>query len=206
VSITVPGALGVQVAKHWLHAEHLFPFGMVTFLLCGVAAVPFWVWLSRRLDKRPALILSFLLAAGAVAPAVLLTPERVWLFFLCFSGLGLAFGGFMTLPLSIIGDTIDYDEYRTGRRREGFYWGTTEFCRKVTQGAAFGVIGLTLEYLGYEGRAAEQSASALLGLKILFVGLPVVLFLLAALAFWSYPLTKERHNQIHHEMGRAVDP
>jgi len=40
----------------------------------------------------------------------------------------------------------------------------------------------------------------------LFVGVPLVLFLASALAFWPYPLTKERHNQIHREMGRAVDP
>jgi len=206
VSIMVPGVLGAQVAKHWLRAEHLFPFGMATFLLCGVASVPFWVWLSRRLDKRPALILSFLVAAAAVASAVLLTPQRVWLFFLVFGAMGLSFGGFMTLPISIIGDTIDYDEYRTGRRREGSYWGTAEFCRKISQGAAYGVIGLTLEYVGYDGQASEQSASALMGLKALFVGVPVVLFLLAALAFWPYPLTKERHNQIHREMGRAVNP
>ncbi len=206
VSIMVPGVLGAQVAKHWLGAEHLFPFGMATFLLCGVVAVPFWVWLSRRLDKRPALILSFLLAAGAVASAALLTPQRVWLFFVCFTGMGLAFGGFMTLPISIIGDTIDYDEYRTGRRRDGFYWGMAEFCRKVSQGAAFGVIGLTLGHLGYDGQAAEQSPSALWGLKALFVGVPLVLFLASALAFWPYPLTKERHNQIHREMGRALNP
>ena len=65
---------------------------------------------------------------------------------------------------------------------------------------------MTLEHLGYEGQAAGQSASALWGHKLLCAGVPCVLFLLAALAFWSYPLTKERHNQIHREMGRAVDP
>jgi len=204
VSILVPVIVGVQVAKHWLKAEHVFPFGVMAFLLCGVAAVPFWTWLSRRLDKRPALILSFLLAAASVAPMLLLTPERIWLFLLCLGMMGLAFGGFMMLPYSIIGDTIDYDEHRTGQRREGFYWGTAEFCRKVSQGAAFGVIGLTLEYLGYEGQAAQQSASALQGLKVLFVGVPVVLFLLAALSFRAYPLTKERHDEMHREMGRTV--
>jgi Na+/melibiose symporter-like transporter len=204
VSLTIPSTLGAQVAKHWLHAEQYFPFGMMTFLLCGVISVPFWVSLSRRLDKRPTLIISFLLAAAAMVPGLGFSPERVWLLFVCFAALGLAFGGFVTLPFSIIGDTIDYDEYLTGRRREGFYWGTAEFCRKISQGAAFGAIGLTLEYVGYDGQAAEQSSSALLGLKILFVGVPIVLFLLAALAFWRYPLSKERHDEIHREMGRAT--
>ena len=206
VSILVPGVLGVVVAKHWLHAEHLLPLGMGSFLVCGVVSVPLWLGISRRLDKRPTLILSFLLAATATGSAVMLAPQRVWLFFLCFTVLGLGFGGFMTLPISIIGDTIDYDEYRTGRRRDGFYWGTAEFCRKISQGAAYAVIGLTLEHLGYEGQAVEQSPSALWGLKILFVGVPTVLFLLAAVSFWPYPLTKQRHDEIHRKMGRTVAP
>ena len=95
-----------------------------------------------------ALILSFLIAASASGAMLLLSPQRVWLLFVLLGTMGVAFGGFMTLPLSIFGDTIDYDEYRTGRRREGSYWGVAEFCRKVSQGGAFAIIGLTLERLG----------------------------------------------------------
>ncbi len=205
ISILVPVVVGMQVAKHWLRAEHVFPYAVLGFLVCGVVAVPIWTMISKRIDKRPTLIMAFALASASVVPMVLLSPDRIWLFFAVLGVMGLAFGGFMTLPMSIIGDTVDYDEYLTGRRREGIYWGTAEFSRKITQGAAYFLIGQTLSYLGYEGEAAAQSASALLGLKILFIAVPIVLFALAAVSFWSYPLSKERHNEMHREMGRSVE-
>jgi GPH family glycoside/pentoside/hexuronide:cation symporter len=134
----------------------------------------------------------------------LMTPERSWLLFILLGALGLAFGGFITLPFSIIGDTIDYDEFNTGLRREGFYWGIAEFSRKLAQGAAFAGIGATLSALGYVEGAVSQSDLSLLGLKVLFVVVPVVLYCLAALLFWRYPLNKELHDQMHRQMGREV--
>lgn len=204
IGILAPVIVGVQAAKHWLKAENVFPYVSAVLLVCGALAVPVWAWISRRLDKRPALIASFLITAAALVPVLLLTPKRVWPLFLLMGVFGFGFGGFMTLPLSIIGDTIDYDEYLTGRRREGFYWGLAEFCRKISQGFAFYLVGQTLGWLGYEEQAPEQSATALLGLRILFVGVPAVLFVLAALAFWRYPLNKARHDEMHHEMGRET--
>jgi sugar (glycoside-pentoside-hexuronide) transporter len=205
VSIIIPVIVGIQVSKHWLHAEQLFPLAVLTFLLCGVGAVPFWAWVSRRLDKRPALVLCFLAAAAATVPMGLMTPERSWLLFILLGALGLAFGGFITLPFSIIGDAIDYDEFHTGLRREGFYWGIAEFSRKITQGAAFAAIGATLVALGYEEGAVRQSELSLLGLKVLFVAVPIVLYCLAALLFWRYPLNKELHDQMHRRMGRGAE-
>jgi len=204
-SIIVPVVVGMQVAKHWLRAEHLFPPAVLTFLACGVGAVPFWAWVSRRLDKRPALLLSFMTATAATVPMAWMTPDRHGLFFLLLGALGLGFGGFITLPFSVLGDTIDYDEFHTGRRREGFYWGVAEFCRKIGQGGAIAGIGATLQLLGYQEQAPEQSARALLGLKVLFVGVPAGLYLLAATIFWRYPLTKSLHDEMHRKMGRVTE-
>ncbi|MBN1345554.1 MAG: MFS transporter [Phycisphaerae bacterium] len=203
VGILFPVVIGQQVATHWLQAEHVFPYAVMVFLFCGAVAVPVWTAISRRIDKRPTLILALLLAAVAMLPMLLLTPERVWLFVILLGVMGVAFGGFMTLPYSIIGDTVDYDGYMTGRRREGFYWGTAEFCRKISGAVAFAVIGHTLGRLGYEEGAVQQSTQTLTGLKILFIGAPMVLFALAAVSFWSYPLTKERHDEMYRQMKAA---
>ncbi len=205
VGIIVPVIVGAQVAKHVLRAEDVFPYAVMAFLVCAIIAVPLWAWFSKRTDKRPALIGALLLAAVAVGPMWLLSPDRVWLFVVLLGVMGLAFGGFMSLPYSIIGDTVDYDEYLTGRRREGFYWGAAEFSRKISQAVAYALIGQTLQRLGYEGEAVVQADSALMGLRILFVGVPVILFVLAAAAFWPYPLSKQRHNEIHRAMGRSFD-
>jgi len=195
-SIIIPVIVGVQVAKHWLHAESLFPVAVLAFLIFGVAAVPFWAWVSRRLDKRPALVLSLLTAATATVPMAFMTPERYYFLLPLFAGVGFGFGGFITLPFSIMGDTIDYDELHSHQRREGLYWGVAEFCRKIGQGGAIAATGATLQALGYKEQAAEQSATALLGLKVVFVAIPVVLYSLAAVVFSRYPLDRQTHEEI----------
>jgi glycoside/pentoside/hexuronide:cation symporter, GPH family len=200
-SIIIPVVIGVQAARHWLHAEAIFPLAVLTFLVCGVTAVPFWAWVSHRLDKRPALILSLLTAALATAPMGLMTPERSWLLFVLLGGVGFGFGGFITLPFSIIGDTIDYDHFHTGCRRDGLYWGVAEFCRKIGQGGAIAATGVILQALGYREQAAEQAPSALMGLKVIFVGVPTALYLLAVLVFWWYPLNRELHERMQQQAG-----
>ena len=86
--------------------------------------------------------------------------------FVIFMGLGL--NTQYQLALSMIPDCIEVDEFKTGERREGMFYGLTSLTQKVLAAVTMAFSGFALEAIGYDGMAAEQSEGTLLGIKLIF--------------------------------------
>ena len=91
----------------------------------------------------------------------------------------------------MIADSIEYGEYRTGTRAEGFVYSAASLGVRFGSAFASAFIGWVLGAFGYDGALAVQSESAMKGIRIMFYYAPVVVFagLLVLLAF--YHLDKE---------------
>jgi GPH family glycoside/pentoside/hexuronide:cation symporter len=105
---------------------------------------------------------------------------------------------------SIQADIIDYDELRTGERKEGAYFAVWNFVRKSAYGvAAMGVGGL-LGLVGFEPNAV-QSEEARMGMRMLFSFVPGACFLVATLAFSRFRLDEAEHAEIRRQLdARAL--
>ncbi len=110
-----------------------------------------------------------------------------------FSGIG--FGATLAIPSAIQADVIDYDELRTGQRREGQYIGLWSISKKLA--AAVG-IGAGLSVLGMAGYApnVQQSEEVRLALRTLYALVPSVCNLVGLLIAFAYPITDTVHEQI----------
>ena len=82
-----------------------------------------------------------------------------------------------SMQWGMLGDTIEYNEYLTGKRTEGSINGTFNMLRRLGQaiGSSMGVA--VLGWVGYSATAAVQSAGTILGIKVLCLLLPAVLSL-----------------------------
>lgn len=91
----------------------------------------------------------------------------------------------------MIADSIEYGEYKTGTRAEGFVYSAASLGVRFGSAFASAFIGWVLGAFGYDGSLAVQSESAMKGIRIMFYYAPVVVFagLLILLAF--YHLDKE---------------
>jgi GPH family glycoside/pentoside/hexuronide:cation symporter len=76
----------------------------------------------------------------------------------------------------------------TGIRREGAYFSQWTFMSKIGRAIAMGLIPWTLALFGFVPDA-DQSAQALLGIKILCGPLPVACFLIGIVILNKYPIT-----------------
>ena len=120
--------------------------------------------------------------------------------FLCF-GFGFA-GGMYLIPL-MNGDVVDYDEHKTGLRREGRYAGINSFITKpaisIAQWALLAIIGA----FGYDQTLAKgmQSASAQTGILVGWVAPTGILLLICFFALALYPLTGEKWEEIKKQLS-----
>jgi oligogalacturonide transporter len=142
------------------------------------------------------------------------SASPVWLlvFVSILNGIGAGAASFV--PWTLLPDLPDSDEMITGQRNAGVYAGMSTFVRKSTSGVAIFLVGVILSLFGYAesaaGQAVTQTSSALLGVRLMFTALPL---LLSAITIWlgfRYTLTKGNHAAVRaaidhkRESGRPV--
>ena len=183
----------------------------LTILGSSIASQPFWVAFTRRFEKRTALMLA--LALGVIgfagAPWALvwwklfpLDPARLPWFLTPFNLVaGFANGAYMSIPNSMVVDTADAEELRSGRRDEGLYFGTYTFAYKLGVSVSLVGSGVALWAIGFSPLVAAQTENARFQLAML----PTYMLLLSgagALLFLSrYSITRESWAA----MRRALD-
>lgn len=92
-----------------------------------------------------------------------------------------AANGILTILTTVfLSNTVDYGEYKTGRREESVIFSMQTFVVKAASGFAVFICGIGLDAIGIK---EVQSANAIVGLRLLMTILPMIL-LFAALIFF----------------------
>ncbi len=84
----------------------------------------------------------------------------------------------------MVPDIIEYDQVRTGQRREGSYYAFASFFQKLATGAALWAMGKRLAFTGYitpdpGGPVPVQPAEAVQAIRVFTGPVPAVLLVLA---------------------------
>lgn len=98
----------------------------------------------------------------------------------------LASGVAMAIPFSILSDSVDYGEWKTGIRAAGLLTAIgAAFCLKAGSGLGGALPAWILQYCSYVPNA-EQSARSLFGISLSFIWLPAVCYALALIPVAFY--------------------
>ncbi|MBL8642654.1 MAG: MFS transporter, partial [Rhodospirillaceae bacterium] len=159
---------------------------MIMFIaLAGILSQALWVAACKRFGKMRVYVVTLLLYCGAFAMWLIPEPP-LWLIYLIGTLNGFFNSAFILTALSMLTDTVAYDRDKTGLNREGAFNGVWLASEKVA--FAFGtlIVGVLLAWFGYVesdmGMAQAQPASALTGIKISYVIVPII-FHLSSLVF-----------------------
>ena len=92
-----------------------------------------------------------------------------------------------TLGYAIKGDVIDYDEYRTGERKEGTYLAAWHLAAKLGTGLMIALSGWALEWSGFVPNQ-PQSEATLWTIKGMTGGAPFICLLIGMAVFSRFSL------------------
>lgn len=160
--------------------------GVVTLIACLLGCGFFSDYLYRKTNnKGKAMVIGFAAYGILTIPMYFLPASSfVFWFFLFFSQTAVAAAA--GISYGMLGDVVDYGEYRTGIRADGFIAAFISFGQKA--GAAIGpaLLLLFINHLGYVPNAATQNPAVL---KVMTGGISIFLSacsLVAVGAFWRY--------------------
>jgi GPH family glycoside/pentoside/hexuronide:cation symporter len=166
--------------------------GMLTGVLVSGQMVQRWC-------KRSVVMVTTLCSAACLLLLYAIDPtQRVqvyaWIF--CVNSLGA-----VKIPIiwSMVADTADHIELRSGRRIVGLTTSSVAFSNKFGIGLGAGLVGLLLGMFGYQP-GAPQSAQTQAGIVFLMSALPALLYVSLAGLYAIYPL----HRQALAEQKKAL--
>lgn len=104
---------------------------------------------------------------------------------------GIGFGVVYPLATAMVLDTIEYGEWKTGVRVQGILTSAQSVAQKVANGIGTVILGVVLTQVGYDGKAAIQSAAASSGIELFFKWTPMVVYIIQMVLLLAYKLDKE---------------
>ncbi|MHC5261486.1 MFS transporter [Streptomyces sp. UC4497] len=193
LGVTVYFALAVLHAP-WAISV-LLPLVSGTMILGGVVAAPYYRKFGKRRGNVQALTVGFVCWA-AMYPAEASFPAFLTLYIAATFAIGIS----MVSMFTMTADTVEYQQWRFGTRNEGLLSSGISFATKV--GSAIGASAVAYGLALADYRPGDTGDAALLAIRVMFYGIPLLLIAGQALAMLFWDLDG-RHEQMRAEIDRA---
>ncbi len=183
----LPATLFLFFVSSVLGASEYAGVLLLVYFLAGVAGIPLWLVVSRRVGKHRTWCGAMIFACAIFAFVPFLGPGDLWIFVGVCVLTGAAVGADLVLPPAIQADVIDVDTAGSGEERSGLYFALWGLATKLALALAVGVAFPVLEIAGFvPGEASD--GTGLLALALLYAAVPVVLKLAAIALMWTFPV------------------
>ena len=200
--------LTLYVTQYVVGAPLWAPFIILAYMLPSTASVPMWLPLSRRFGKIKVWIVGMALYGLSFGgmfflPFLDTVDARLTLIIVMAAFAGLAAGCGGTIGPSVQGDVIDYDEYKTGERKEGSYFAVWNFTYKSALGFMLLLTGFVLEASGFVPNQ-PQTMTVQISMVTLYGALPLLCYVIGAVLFSRFKLTEQEYAVIRAELDRRA--
>ncbi|MEP0070911.1 MFS transporter [Pyruvatibacter sp.] len=167
---------------------------ILVYLTAGCIFVPIMVRLSHMWGKHRTLAYSSLFSAVTVPLIFLIEPGDLWFAIAVWICLGVNMGAGPFLFRSIMADVADHDHVEGGNQRTGLFYSLLTMTNKIGAALAIGFTYPALELIGFVP-GIENTASAELGLKLVYVLPPAAIGLLVAWVMWNFPIDEDQQSK-----------
>lgn len=179
---------------------------IVLALLFGTAmlSLPFWAYLAGKWGKKQALAIG--LAILAIATILLvsfsqpasLSPYLLVMTFI--TGMGLS--AVILFPWAMLPDVVEFDEFSTGRRREGLVYALFTFGQKLAGSLGVFSNALVASLFGYQQGLSQQAPQTLNAIAFMAGPVAAGIFVAAIVVAWRFPISPKTHAEIRTKLSK----
>ena len=177
-------------------------FGTVSALVTAVLVIPVITFMSSKIGKRNAFIVSTLISIiGYALKWWGFEPGNPWWMFMPIPLMSFGIGGLFTLMMSMTADVCDYDELINGMpRKEALFGAVYWWMVKLGTSVALFLSGVILSAVGFNQDQQTQSDSTIFYLRLADIIIPAAAGVLAILVMWGYNIGEKRAGEIREEL------
>ncbi|MEO0410538.1 MAG: MFS transporter [Pseudomonadota bacterium] len=153
-------------------------------------------YLITRLQKHHVWAASTWVYAAVLLPALFLTASTPYagaIYVALTTTAYFVIMGAVVSPMSIIGDVVDYERWRSGEQQSGQFVAAFTLTQKLVGGLTAALGFYLLSLFGFEPGQEDYGPSATFGIRLVAIVMPAALMAFSGLIAWRFPLNKRRH-------------
>lgn len=185
----IANGMAAYIAKYVLGNSNLTAVIGLATVIPMVVGLPFAGPLVAKFGKRNSSLVGLVLVVvGSLL--VFVDPSNLWVFFVSIIVRMIGIVPMNAALNAMSADVVDYGEWKTGVRSDGIVFSSSSFSMKVAMGVSAAAIAWILGLSGYDGGAAEQSATTISAMVNTFIWVPIAMVAVMAVLLWLYDLDK----------------
>ncbi|WP_373173321.1 MFS transporter [Prevotella merdae] len=182
----------------------LFSYYSMAIILPSIAGAACFPWMFRKTGNKGYAAAVFALLCGIfMALLYFFSPNTTPIeFYVCSAIAWFFFSGFNTAIYAVIPDCVEYGEWKTGIRNDGFQYAFVSLANKMGMALGTAMFALALDSAGYVA-GAEQNADVIAIMRHTFSTIPGALWVVTALCLCFYKLHRHVYNKIVEELRKV---
>ena len=178
-------------------------FGSISSV-CTFCVIFLVTWISTKIGKRKTFLIAISLSIiGYALKWIGYNPDQPYLLLIAAPFIAFGLGSLFTMVNSMVADVVDLDELQTGTRREGMFGAIYWWMVKLGLAVTSLISGFLLNASGFNVELGlNQSASALLKMRIFDIGIPIVTSLTAIFIIMTFSITETKAYNIRAQVER----
>lgn len=195
-------AVGIHVFSYTFHfSTSQISILLGVLVLAAIISQMFWLWVSEKTDKKPALISGICVSFVGIVAMLLLFLLRAnidikALYLLCAGAIfisGFGSGVLYSLPISMFSDVVSIEFAKTKKEQTATYSGFMTFAFKSANAIASLVIGVVLDLIKFDSKSGTtQPISVQNGLGWTLILGVLISLIVGAIIFSKYKLNKKQ--------------
>lgn len=192
-------SVGMHLFTYCFHFNTTqIPILMTCLFVGAITSQPFWIYLSKRIDKKPALKMAyFFILIGIfftfwifVFRESLGVVASFWTVLPCITFCGFGTGALYSLPVSMFADNVTMDKIQTGENKSATYSGYMTFAYNISNSIALLVIGVLLDVIKFNPAAPVQAIKVQNSLGAIVFGGCAICIAIAMIVLNRYSLKR----------------
>lgn len=161
-------------------------------MVCGMALAPI---LANKLGKKKTYLLACIYGAITNSIFYFVGYKNLVLVFACIAFTAASYGCIVVLESSMIADTIEYAQWKTGQRRAAVITASQTFASKICSSISAALIGVILTVTGFIANQV-QNMQVLSSFHLMMTLMIAVAYVIAMIPMHFNPLTEKMHDEI----------
>ena len=186
--------------------ENLFSFFSMVIILPSIAGAALFPFVFRLTGNKGWAASVFSLFTGvSMILLYFFSPNTSPVMFYTFAALAqFFFSGFNTAIYAIIPDCVEYGEWKTGIRNDGFQYAFISLANKIGMALGTALLALAMGEAGYVANVV-QSESVQKVFHMAFSTIPGILWVITAGVMLFYRLDKKIYNRIVKDLDHKIE-
>lgn len=178
-----------------MHHPSFIPIGFFCIYIAAACVLPLWTYLSHKISKKVMFNIGMSLFGCVIIAIYFVHQFSMLLLVILFLLAGVGISTIYLGPWSMVPDTVEYSEWKTGLRREGIIYGFFYFSQMVSPGIAAYIMGFTLRHFHYVADITQHT-SALMGIRLLISLIPLLFVIIGWVCIAFFPINHKNHQKL----------